>query len=1077
MKKLLLAFILFSSSILLFAQGVTTASMNGRITDENGESLIGATVIVAHTPSGTEYGSISDLDGYFRIPNMRVGGPYTVTVAYVGFETYTKENLSMTLGQSFKLSVTLMESTQTLGEVIVTASSGLIDGNRTGAETKVSSREINSLPNASRGIQDFTRLTPQASVTGAGGISIAGTNNRYNSIFIDGATSNDVFGLADNGQNGGQVEGLTLISMDALDQISVAVAPYDVTLSGFAGGGISAVTRSGTNEYEGSAYYLVRNQNFAGKTPKFISDPADIEREKLDEFSSKTYGFRAGGPIIKNKLFFFMNGEIQQDETPVPFDFSTYTGDLTRNDVNSVVSTLNGLGYNPGSFENTIRKLEANRFLFKLDYNLSKQHKISLRHSYNSGESFSPGGSNSTSIRFENSGLSFASTTNSTTIEVSSNFEDKSNKLIVGFTNVKDDRDPLGNSFPYVDIRDGNIEFGSEQFSTANLLDQKIFTLTNNFNLYKGRHTLTFGTHNEYYDMNNVFIRQNFGYYAYDNVADFLSDVNGGSGLATTYQRSYSLVDDLTGDNTSAAAAFRALQVGFYIQDEFQVTDKLKLTGGLRVDIPMFLDDPEEDTYFNNTTASLIAAEGYDLKGALAGQAPDPQLLFSPRVGFNYDVKGDQSTQLRGGIGVFTSRIPYVWPGAMFNNNGLTLGGVDVDLADGAVIDFNPDAFGQPTISDFGGVDAVPQGQMDLFVSDFKFPQVLRASLAVDQKLPWGLIGTVEAIYTKNINAIFYENVNLATPTERFEGTPDNRFRFTNGRVDGTYSAIYLGSNTNEGYSYNFSASLTKPFENGFATSLAYNFGRAEAIFEGTSSQNSSQWRGVYAINGRNNAQLGRSDFDVASRILATVSYKKEYLNNFATTVSFFYNGQSGSPFSYTYNDGRFTGEDSRQRALIYVPASQSEIVFADAATADAQWAALNNFIENDDYLSERRGQYAEKNMGRLPFTSILDFRLLQDFYVELANGKRNTIQLSFDIFNFGNLVNGEWGKRYFTGDGDGTGLYLLNFEGFQGDTNIPTYSFDTSATEKEDFLGKDDSGLISSRWQMQFGVRYIFGN
>ncbi|MEQ9465817.1 MAG: carboxypeptidase regulatory-like domain-containing protein [Ekhidna sp.] len=1070
MKKFLLLASFIFSGLILLGQGSTTSAMNGRITDANGEALIGATVLAVYTPTGAEYGNISDVDGYYRIPNMTVGGPYTVTVSYIGFETYTEENVYLNLGQSYKLSMELRESAQALSEVVVTASSGLIDGNRTGADTKVGKEQISTLPNASRGLNDFTRLTPQASFTSGGGLSIAGTNNRYNSIFIDGASSNDVFGLAGNGQNGGQIDNYPLISVDALDQISVAVAPYDVTLSGFAGGGISAVTRSGTNEYEGSVYYFVRNQKLSGKTPKFISDPADIERERLAEFSAKTYGFRAGGPIIPNKLFFFVNGEIQREETPVPFDFASYTGSATQADIDNLISTLDGLGYAPGSYEDVIRKLEAERFLIKFDYNLSKQHKISLRHSYNKGENFSPSGSFTTGIRFANSGVFFPNTTNATTLEVRSNFDNISNKLIIGYTSVSDDRDPLGSPFPYIDITQGDVEVGSEQFSTANLLTQKIFTVTDNFNLYKGKHTITVGTHNEYYDMNNVFIRQNFGSYRYNTIADFIADVNGASGLAFQYDRSYSLIDNTTGDNTGASAAFKALQLGFYVQDEFQVNSKLKLTGGLRVDIPMFMDDPGEDTYFNTTAAPLIEAAGYDLKGARAGQAPDAQLLFSPRFGFNYDLNGDQSTQIRGGIGVFTSRIPYVWPGAMYNNNGVTVGGTRQSSG----IDFVADPFAQPSKSDFGGTDDIPQGQMDLFAADFKFPQVLRASIAVDQKLPGGIIGTIEGIYTKNINAIFYENVNLVPSTERFEGTPDNRQRFTNGRIDSNYTAIYLGSNTNKGYTYNFTASLTKPFENGLTANLAYSYTDAYAIFEGTSSQNSSQWRGVYSVDGRNNAPLGRSDFASGSRILASVSYRKEYLNNFATTLSFFYNGQEGDPFSYTYNSG-LTGEDSRERALIYVPASQDEIVFADAATADAQWEALERYINEDDYLRSRKGQYTEKNMARLPFVSILDVRLLQDFYLDMSNGKRNTIQLSFDIFNFGNFLNANWGKRYFTPNGDGTSVQLLDFEGFQDGTNIPTYSFDTSLRDKKDIIGKDDSGLISSRWQMQFGIRYIF--
>ncbi len=1069
MKKFLLGFALMAVVSFAFSQGSTTSGINGQVLDQNGEPVIGATVIAVNTETGARYGNITDVSGYYRIPNMKVGGPYEVTASFVGFSDFKKSDVYLTLGQTFNLDVSLSEGVEELAELIITAG-GLIDGNRTGAETTVSSRELNSLPNASRTIQDFTRLTPQAALTGGGGISIAGQNNRYNSIFIDGATSNDVFGLAANGQNGGQVAGLSLISIDALEQISVQVAPYDVTLGGFSGGGISAVTRSGTNEFEGSAYYFVRNESLSGKTPKFISEPADIERERLAEFTAKTYGMRLGGPIIKDKLFFFFNAEIQNDETPSPFSFESYTGTLSQADVDNFVSTLNGLGYNPGSYENTVAKLEAQKFLIKLDWNINETHKLSVRHSYNNGENFSPSSSSTTRIRFANSGIFFPSVTNSSALELSSNFNDMSNKLILGYTTVNDNRDPLGDPFPYIDITAGDIEAGSEQFSTGNLLEQKIFTITDNFTLYKGKHTFTIGTHNEFYNMNNVFIRQNFGSYRYNTVADFIADVNGGSGLAFQYDRSYSLVDDVTGDATAAAAAFKATQLGFYVQDEFQVSSKLKLTAGLRIDIPMFNDDPVDDGYFNDTAAPLIEAAGYDLKGAVAGQAPDAQLLFSPRFGFNYDVNGDQTTQIRGGIGVFTSRIPFVWPGAMFNNNGATVGG----FREFSGIDFEADPFDQPTITDFGGTDDIPQGQMDLFAADFKFPQVLRMSAALDQVLPGGIIGSFEAMFTKNINAIFYENVNLAKPDEAFQGTPDNRRRYTNSRIDGSYSAIYLGSNTNEGYTYNLSASFTKPFDNGLTANVSYNYGDAYAIFEGTSSQNSSQWRGVYSVNGRNHAPLGRSDFSVGSRILASVSYKKEYLDNMATTVSLFYNGQSGSPFSYTYNSG-LTGEDSRERALIFIPASRNDIVFADAATADAQWEALDAYIENDKYLSENRGEFAEKNEARLPFSSIMDFRLLQDFYITMGNGKKNTLQFSFDIYNVGNLINGDWGKRYFTPNGDGTSVQLLDFEGFQTGTNIPTYSFQTDRNKLKNIIGRDDSGLVSSRWQMQIGIRYIF--
>lgn len=1077
MKQILLFNFIMVFSLLGYSQGVTTASMAGKVTDQAGSPLPGANVIITHIPSGSQYGTATDAYGLFRIPNMRVGGPYTAKVNYIGYSEVIKEGIALSLGQVYTLNLTLQESSETLDEVVITGSpSDVFNSEKTGARTTVSRQQLTSLPNASRDINDFTRLTPQASFTSGGGISIAGTNNRYNSIFIDGAVSNDVFGLAANGQNGGQVDGLSLISMDALDQITVSVAPYDVTLGGFSGAGISAVTRSGSNELEGSAYYLVRNQNLAGKTPTLVSED---DREKLADFTAKTYGFRLGGPIIKDKLFFFINGEIQRDQTPQPFNFKSYTGLATQQDLTSFSNALKSTGYDPGGYENVIQTLDASRFFIKLDYNINQTHKISIRNSYNKGESVSPANSNSSRIRFANAGVSFPSTTNSTTLELQSNFTNKSNKLILGYTTVTDNRDPLGKPYPFIIINTGDVQAGSEEFSTGNLLEQKIFTLTDNVNLFKGKHTLTIGTHNEFYNMSNVFIRQNFGSYRYNTIGDFLEDFNDLSQPATQYDRSYSLVDNTTGDNTNAAARFKALQLGLYAQDEYQASSKLKLTLGLRLDVPMFLDDPAVDEHFNTVTVPLIEAAGYDLQGARSGQAPEPQLLWAPRFGFNYDVNGNQTTQLRGGIGVFTSRVPFVWPGAMYNQNGVTVGGTRQK----AGIDFNPDPLTQPTVGDFGGTDALPQGELDLFSENFKFPQVVRASIAVDQKLGfWGLIGTVEAMYSKTLNNIFYENVNVKKATAKLTGTPDDRPLFTNGRIDNAYQGmIYLGSNTNKGYSYNLTASLTKPFDNGLTLFAAYNFGRAEAIFEGTSSQNSSQWRGVYSVNGRNVAPLGRSDFAVASRVITTVSYKKSYLKDLmATTISIFYQGQSGSPFSYTYSNG-LTGEDSRERALVFVPKEQKDIVFADAATADAQWAALNAYIENDDYLSIRRGMYAEKNMARTPFSNVVDLRLLQDINLDIANHK-HTLQVSFDIFNFTNLLNKDWGRRYNVPNGDGTSVQLLTFNklvqnpnSMDPDISMPTYTFNTSVVDKKDLLTKDDAGLVSSRWQMQLGLRYIF--
>lgn len=1055
-----------------YGQGVTTGGLNGKISDGTGEALPGATVIAIHVPTGSRYGNVSDLSGFYRIPNMKAGGPYKVTISFVGFENFEKEGIYVKLGQTLKFDATLSQSATELEEIVVSAGQGSVfDGNRNGSSTSISEEQLGQLPNASRTLNDFVRLTPQAAFTPTGGISIAGSNNRYNSIFIDGAVSNDVFGLASNGQNGGQIAGLSLISMDALEQIQVDVSPYNVTLGGFTGGSISAVTRSGTNEFEGSAYYLVRNESLAGKTPGFL-EVAGQDREKLADFSAKTYGLRLGGPIIKDKLFFFVNGEIQKDQTPRPFNFNTYNGGVAKSDIDNLVSVLrNTYNYDPGSYENVVSELKAQKFLIKLDYNLSDNHKLTFRHSYNNGENFSPSNSSTSRIRFENGGVFFPSKTNSSTIELNSNFGNKSNKLIIGRTSVSDDRDPMGSDFPYIDIIDGDIELGSEQFSTANLLEQNIITVTDNFNLYKGKHTLTFGTHNEFYDIRNVFVRQNFGYYEFDDIDAFLNN------NPNEYSSSYSLVDNVRGDETAAAAEFKAMQLGFYVQDEIQVSDKMKVTAGIRLDIPMFTDEPATSNAINwGATKSAIEGFGYDLKGAAPGKAPGAQMLFAPRLGVNYDVKGDQTLQIRGGIGIFTSRVPFVWPGGMYNNNGLSVGGTFQSSG----ITFNPDPYDQPTVGDFGGTDDVPQGQMDLFADNFKYPQVLRSSIGIDHKLPWwGLIGSAEFIFTKTINNVFYENLNLKPSTERFGGTPDNRPIFDRGdEIDSQYSRILLGSNTSKGLTKNVTFSLMKPFDNGFTANVSYNYGTATSIFEGTSSQNSSQWRGVYSINGRNNATIGRSDFAAGSRIVASLSYRKEYAGFMASTISMFYNGQTGSPFSYAYNRD-ISNEDSRERALIYVPANSSEIVFDESSrSAAAQWADLDAYISNDPYLKNKRGQYAEKNEANAPFSNIVDLKFLQEFFLENANGKKHTLQISFDIFNFTNFLNKDWGKRWGVPNGDETNLFLLNYEGNisgpSGET-IPTFSFPSGVSRMEDRLTKDDSGLVSSRWQMQFGLRYSF--
>jgi len=1056
---------------------VTTSGMNGKITGSNGESLPGATVVAVHTPSGSQYGTTTDIDGNYRIPNMNVGGPYKVTVSYVGFESYVNSEVYLNLGQTFKLSAKLSEKASTISGVeVVGARYDIFDGNRTGTETNVSLQSIERMPSIGRNFSDYTRLTPQARVTQGGGIEIAGTNNRYNAIYIDGAVNNDVFGLTNQGTNGGQT-GISPFSMDIIEQVSIQIAPYDIKLGGFAGAGINAVTRRGNNEFEGSAYYYTRNEGFAGKTP---TDDPDADRTKLNPFTSKTYGLRLGGPIIKDKLFFFVNAELQNDETPQPFDFATYNGEVTADQLSQLTNRLNEYGYDPGGYTNVTNTLDGTKLFARLDWNISKVHKLMVRHQYTKAEQNSPSNSNITNIRFANSGILFPSTTNSTAIELKSNISSKmSNSLIMGFTFVRDDRDPMGNNFPFVRIKDGtsNIYFGSEEFSTGNQLNQDIITLTDNFEIYKGKHTFTFGTHNELYKMYNLFIRQNFGSYQFNSIDDFLSGAP-----AYQFDRTFSAVDNVTGDGSKAAAEFRALQVGLYAQDEIQVNNKLKVTVGLRVDMPMFLDNPKLNQDFNDNVIPIVEAAGWDLEGAKTGQMPDVAIMFNPRVGFNYDIKGDQSFQLRGGAGLFTSRIPYVWPGASFQNNAVMTGGMRVTAAGSPELIFNPAWDNQPSIP-----PTQPSGQVDIFAKDFKFPKVFRTSLAVDKKLPWGMVGTVDVTFTKNLNNVLYYNLRYEK-TGSLTGTGDDRPIWS--RIDlGTdpntgksraYTDIMLGTNTNKGYSYNLTAQLQKNFANGIAGSIAYTLGHAKSMNDGVSSQNSSQWR-VPNVRGKNDIDLATSDFDMGSRIVGFLSYKKEYLKHTATTVSLFYTGQSGATFSYGYADGssKYLGEDNNSLELMYVPKDQNDINLIDLLNTDGsvklsaeqQWTDLNAFIEGDDYLSGRRGEYVERNSSRVPFMNIFDFRIAQDFYVNVG-GKRNTLQVSMDIFNIGNLINKDWGRIYYSSGAYYNNYPLVKMEGFEDDNTTPKFSF---TKPKGETWGIDDSGVLSSRWQGQISIRYIF--
>ena len=1081
--------ILMLANVTVQAQ-VTTSSVSGNVKDNKGEELIGATVLAVHTPSGTTYGTVTNENGRFNINNMRVGGPYKVTISYVGYKTFEMEVASLKLGDPAKFNLVLAEDAMALEAVeIVYAKNNLLGNEKTGAGTVVGNGVLNSLPTIARDLSDFTRLTPQATVTANGGISIAGMNNRFNSIFIDGAVNNDVFGLSETGSNGGQT-GVSPISVDAIEELQVVVAPFDVRQGGFAGGGVNAVTRSGTNKLEGSVYGFYRNQDFAGKTPfnypnafsEAQKDSLNKTAKKLADFNTYTTGFRIGGALKKDKAFFFLNAEIQNEATPIPtVNFGTYTGTLKETDITNLVNGLKQkYNYDPGTYTGSNRVTKGLKLLGKLDFNLNNKNRLTLRHSFSQSETTILSSNSNASINFSNSGYIIPNMTNSSAVELNSILSEKmSNNLIIGYTSVLDDRDPIGTDFPRVIIRDGGarINFGTEAFSAANLLEQKILTLTDNFTIYKGKHTITLGTHNEMYDMYNLFIRQNYGQYEYNSLADFLDNKT-----PRQFDRSYSLLDgDITGDGAKAAAKFKALQLGFYAQDEFNLSKNLTLTLGLRADLPIFLTQPKEDRDYNDKYKSTILTSwaGTDIESQLSkaevGSMPASKLLFSPRFGFNWDVLGNQNLKIRGGSGIFTSRLPFVWAGSAYTNNGITIGGVQL-TAPPANFKFNPDPFTQPTATSLGLSQAIPSGELNIFDKNFKYPQVFRSNLAADIKLPYGIVATVEGMYSKMLNTVNYYNVNFKpTPLDTLNGA-DRRLIYSNTRISSVYGGnIYFSTNTNQGHSYNITTQLQKAFKNGVFLNASYTYGDSWVINEGTSSQVSSQWRTMETKSNLNDISLSRSDFSMGHRVVGAASYKFNYLKHLATSISLFYNGQSGSPFSYTVSGNLAGQEGSNSVYLMYIPTNEQVDKMEFAASGgkvEDQRANLKAFIEGDKYLSANKGNYAERNASRTPFINIFDLRLTQDFYTTDKKGNRHNIQLTFDVFNFGNLLNRNWGRRYFLTFDQ---YNVLSFTGYK-DAKIgdytPIYTFRKPTAQ---IFNPDDQGVNSSRWQGQVGLRYSF--
>ena len=1062
--KLSLTFLLAGLFLTNSLGQITTSGLKGLVVDEKNEALTGATVVAIHTPSGSQYGVLSNSDGRFSLTNMRVGGPYQVTISFVGYKPQVYNDVYLSLGNVTDISVALAPSVTNLNEVVVSAGkNSIINSERTGAAINVSNEVVSAVPTISRGLKDFTKISPLANNAGSG-TSFAGSNNRYNQFAIDGLVTNDVFGLTSSGTNGGQA-GIEPISLDAIEEFQINIAPYDVRQGGFTGGGINAITKSGTNKYTGSVYFYGNDQKLVGK-----NEPISDTVKPVANYTDWQAGVTLGGPIIKNKLFFFLSGELTKSIYPIGNLPGTSASSITQSEIDQVLKVLSRVAptYDPGAYLDMNNSTKSQKFLLKINWNINDKEKLVLRHSYTYGENISNSRS-STAMRFYNNGIFFPSTTNSSGLELSSILSNNiSNKLSLGYTRVVDDRDPLGSSFPTVLINmtgGASITLGSEYSSVANKLVQDIYSLTNDLTFFNGKHTITVGTHNELYSFYNLFVQNIFGSYAYKTLANWDSVGTAHEVAPTYYSKSYSFDPNDDPMQTNGAAKWKAMQLGVYGQDEYQVAKNMLVTAGLRIDLPVFFDKPEPNPQFNTS---------YYFSNVATGVLPKARLMWSPRIGFNWDAFDNKSTQIRGGTGLFTGRVPFVWISNQYSNNGELNGTYSIGssassanpITTPAGVKFNADPYTQKTATDYGGVAG--RGAINVVDQNLKFPQVFRTNLAIDQKLPWGVVATVEGIFSKTYNNVNFIDLNRKVDAAyTFDGV-DKRPRYVTGRINAGFDEIIKFENTNQGYSYNVVAMLQKQFENGFNAMVSYSYGTSWDLNSGTSSVAYSNWRYVNNVYGLNDLRLTRSNYDMGHRVSGLVSYRKEYLNGMlASQVSLFYNGQSGQPISYIYNGD--LNNDGSSNDMIYIPASASEIKLVDIAggpTAAAQWTALDAFISGDKYLSKHRGEYAERNAARLPFQNQFDLKFLQDIKVKAGNTS-NKLQISIDILNIGNLINKKWGESLYLANQQ---FALITYKAMAG--NTPTFNYAPIGMTNGNAYSVTD---LASRWRMQIGLRYVF--
>jgi Carboxypeptidase regulatory-like domain len=1115
MKKVIFIFLLMATS-LGFSQ-VTKSAISGFVRSSEGSPLPGSSVEVIHQPTGTKYYANADFDGSYSVPSIRPGGPYVVKATFVGYKPTVIDEINAPLGGNVTVNLLLNSETSTLKEVVIKtkpSSGSLFSKGRTGASQQFSTRELTAIPVT--GARSITAITKYNANAGSGG-SFGGQDSRLNNFTIDGSAFNNGFGLGGEAQAGGRT-GSSAISLDAIEQLQINIAPFDVRQSGFTGSGINAVTRSGTNQFEGSIYGAIRNNK-----KEFVGTKAGRIEIVPAKFDEQTIGIRFGAPIIKNKLFFFGNFEKIENISPA----TTWTASdsplrgaqvslPTVADLDLVSNTLAKFGYITGPYENYDAAKKSTKFLTRLDWNINDNNKLTLRYiqhdsfseeltSNSNSLGFGNRRTNQFSLAYKNSGYLIKDNTRSIVAELDTKISEKwSNNLLVGYDYQNEDRDLLGGGlFPTIDIKNGTnnyISAGLDPFTQGNRLDYSTLHITDNVSKNTGKNKLLFGINLERFISNNSFFPGSNGVYIFDSLSDFTNAANGSflaggapfaSNLPSRFQFRYSALPG----KAEPLQTLKSNRVDLYGQDDIKVSDRFRLVLGLRASAVAF----ENTTIDNPVVAGYTFANGQKLS---TGSMPDTQFLFEPRIGFNLDVYGDSSTQVRGGSGIFSGKAPAVLLSNAIGNNGVLTGFIDVSgdalLAGGqgpSGAPTGPYGFTPRPEQYYTPANAGTPSSYDLAFTakNFKFPQAWKTTVAVDQKLPYGFVGTIEGIFSKNINESYYYNANLAAPVGTLNGSisGDSRPYYSgtdNGsRINNNVSNAIVLDNTSKGYFYSTTIKLEYPYKKGLWGSLAYTRSDAYDIISAGSIAAGS-WTGARSVNGNNNLPLSISSNNTPNRIVGLIGYRFDYgKGNYSasTSINIGYIGEQTGAFSYTYG-GDYNGDRVAGNDLIFVPNKASDLRFVPITqtvgstltlfSVAEQEAAFDKFIDQDPYLSSRRGQYAQRNSNVLPMLHKLDLSVTQDFSIKIA-GKKNTFQFRADILNFTNLLNRSWGVSQRP---TASNILITNQVANSGNGFIPGVQLAQQVDEQGKVsLIKDTfikNASVFDVWQAQFTLRYIFG-